>query len=161
MPAIATRFVWSPVEDALYWCGRDEAASETTADAGSMDRLYRLMPSSRAGAQLVQLRGAHRLPAVVGTDATATLVRDLTSSSTQPGLKSHLRLLSRSRVVESGADTVVAIWTEAHPAGVLWWQPTFASDDTEGSVLGFGGGIRVWYAASMDATPTLLLHTGY
>lgn len=161
MPGIATRFTWSPVEDVLYWSGLDEAAAEATQAAGSPLRVYLLDPASHLGAHVVPFSGPRAAPVVIGVDSSGTLVRNLLSVPEGSDMRSHFRVLSKSRVTKAGTDTVSAIWVQATPTGVLWAQPVFPNDSTQGSVLGFGGGIRVWYAPSIDATPTRLVSVGY
>jgi len=158
-PAIQTKVVWSPSEEALYWTDRG-------SDEEEINVVRVLRPLGRPEAVAFSPRDASTAPMVVGADARGVLVRLLTSgsdettSSESSGAnfrRRHLGIGAGSKVTDRGSDSVPAIFTEVGPLGVLWWQPSLPAGDGPTAIS--ASGITVWLSDTLDTTPSVI-HRG-
>lgn len=159
---IATRFVWSPVDDAIYWSGpvgeEDPHAVVRYFRAsapGHISTIASLEPSSE--------------PLVIGADGRGVLVRCIFARSNDPktgwkGMReTHVLIVAGARLKPAGYDSVKAVFAEAGPEGVLYWMPWLPSEPASSTdIVGPGAsGIDVWHSSSIETTPTLLLHSRF
>jgi hypothetical protein len=159
---LSTRFVWSPVEDAIYWSGPVD-----NEDPRAVVRYIRASAPGRIST-IASLESSSE-PLVIGADDRGVLVRCILARSNDPksgwnGIReTHVRIIAGARLKPAGYDSVKAIFAEARPSGVLYWMlwlPSEPASSTD-SVGPGASGIDVWHSASIETTPTLLLHFGF